>query len=299
MGEILFLAHRVPFPPDRGDKIRSHHLLRKLARLASVHVGTLAESAADRAGEVDLARIAASYHVASRAKPLALAGIEAVLTGKPVSLTAFHSAALERWVKATLSSRPIDTMVVFSGQMAQYVPEDFAGRIVIDLCDVDSAKFADYADAGQRVWLNRREARLLARAEERVAARADATVLITEAEADLLRDRLPAADTAKVHVIGNGIDAVFFDPDDCVTQPEIAARPGPHVVFTGQMDYWPNEKAAIRAATEFLPALRRNFVQAEFHIVGRNPTRAVEALAERAGVTVWGEVPDMRPFLAA
>ncbi|NBC88335.1 MAG: TIGR03087 family PEP-CTERM/XrtA system glycosyltransferase [Alphaproteobacteria bacterium] len=299
MGEILFLPHRVPFPPDRGDKIRSHHLLLRLARIAPVHVGALADSAADRAGVADLARIAASQRVASRAKPLALAGIEAVLAGKPVSLTAFHSAALENWVRHVLASRPIDTIVVFSGQMAQYVPDDFAGRVVVDLCDVDSAKFTDYADAGQRVWLNRREARLLAREEERIAARADATIIITEAEADLLRPRLTAADAAKVRVIGNGIDADLFDPAASAPQEAIAARTGPHFVFTGQMDYAPNERAAAFAATEFLPRIRRSFPQAELHVVGRNPTRAIEALGAADGVTVWGAVPDMRPFLAA
>jgi sugar transferase (PEP-CTERM/EpsH1 system associated) len=299
MGDILFLAHRVPFPPDRGDKIRSHHLLLKLAELAPVHVGTLTESAADRAGVEELASVAASHCAPPRAKPLALAGIEAVLSGKPVSLTAFHSPALERWVRRTLAERQIDTIVVFSGQMGQYVPEDFAGRVVIDLCDVDSAKFAGYAEAGQRTWLNRREARLLAREEERLVARADATILISEPEADLLRPRLSESDAAKLHLIGNGIDAARFDPATSVPHQAFADRPGPHFVFTGQMDYWPNETAALWAAREFLPALRRRLPVAEFHIVGRSPTRAVLAIDDSEGVTVWGEVPDMRPFLAA
>lgn len=299
MGDILFLAHRVPFPPDRGDKIRSHHLLRTLARLSNVHVGTLAESTADRAGEADLSRIAASHFVAPRVKPLALAGAEAVLARKPVSLAAFHCAALERWVRMTIETREIETIVVFSGQMGQYVPERFAGRVVIDLCDVDSAKFAAYADAGQRVWLNRREARLLAREEERLAGRADATILISEAEANLLRARLPARLAERVRVIGNGIDAARFDPAASAPHQALAARKGPHFVFTGQMDYWPNEKAAIWAARELLPALRRRLPSAELHIVGRSPTRSVEALGGRAGTSVWGEVPDMRPFIAA
>ncbi|QIQ85960.1 TIGR03087 family PEP-CTERM/XrtA system glycosyltransferase [Erythrobacter sp.] len=299
MGDILFLAHRVPFPPDRGDKIRSHHLLRKLAQLAPVHVGTLTESAADRAGEGALAALAASHFAPTRAKPLALAGVEAVLSGKPVSLTAFHSAALDNWVRRTIAERKIDTIVVFSGQMGQYVPDDFAGRVVIDLCDVDSAKFANYAEAGQRVWLNRREARLLACEEERLAARADATILISEPEANLLRARLPAPVADKVRVIGNGIDAARFDPAACAAHLGIVAREGPHIVFTGQMDYPPNEKAASFAARAFLPRLRRALPKAELHVVGRSPTRAVEALGECEGVSVWGEVPDIRPFLAA
>jgi sugar transferase (PEP-CTERM/EpsH1 system associated) len=297
MGEILFLAHRVPFPPDRGDRIRSHHLLKALARLAPVHVGCFGEG--DAEAEWALAAVAASAHVAARTKPLPLAGVEAVLAGKPVSLTAFHSRELAAWVRATIAVRPISAIVVFSGQMGQYVPADFAGRVVIDLCDVDSAKFQSYADAGERVWLNAREARLLAAEEERLGARADATVLISEAEAALYRSRLAAPERVNVQVIGNGIDAGLFDPAAASPQPDIARLPGPHCVFTGQMDYRPNEQAALWVIEHLLPQLRKAHPQAMFHIVGRNPTPRLLTHHGAPGVHVWGAVPDVRPFIAA
>lgn len=297
--EILFLAHRVPFPPNRGDKIRAHHLLKALAAIAPVHVGCLAESAEDRGGRAELARIAASHCAPDRTKPLVMAGIEAVARGKPVSLTAFHSDTLARWVRKTLASRPIGAVVVFSGQMGQYVPDDFAGRVVIDLCDVDSAKFEAYAAAGERIWLNAREARLLAREEERLGGRADAAILITEAEAELFRSRLVNPAAVNVQVIGNGIDAAFFDPAKALPHPDLAARKGPHFTFTGQMDYRPNEQAAIWAIEALLPALHVHWPSAEVHIVGRNPTRNLLTLKDRAGAHIWGEVPDVRPFIAA
>ena len=297
--EILFLAHRVPFPPNRGDKIRAHHLLQALARIAPVHIGCLAENAEDREGIAELAQIAASHCAPPRAKPLVLAGIEAVAQGKPVSLTAFHSGTLERWVRDTLASRPIGAIVVFSGQMGQYVPASFKGRVIIDLCDVDSAKFAAYAANGERVWLNAREVRLLAREEERLGARADATILISEAEAALYRSGLNHPERVNVQVIGNGIDAAVFDPAQVSPHPAMAARKGPHFTFTGQMDYRPNEQAAIWAIGHLLPALRARWANAEVHIVGRNPTPALLALADRPGAHIWGEVPDVRPFIAA
>ncbi len=296
MSEILFLAHRVPFPPNRGDKIRSHHLLRHLAGLAPVHVGCFSENAEDRGAVSDVAAISATHCVAARSKPLVLAGAEAVLTGKPVSLTAFHSERLAKWVRETIAQRPISTIVVFSGQMGQYIPEDYTGRTVIDLCDVDSAKFEGYAEAGDRVWLNAREARLLAIEEERLAQRFDATTLITKAEADLFRSRLKQLDKARVEVIGNGIDANFFDPASVEAHPELNARTGPHFVFTGQMDYKPNEQAALWAIETFLPVLQQRHPTAELHIVGRNPTPRLQQQA-RQGVTIWGEVPDVRPFI--
>lgn len=298
VGEILFLAHRVPFPPNRGDKIRAHHLLKTLAQIAPVHVGCLAENAEDRAGIADLERIAASCCVPDRTKPLNFAGCEAVMKRLPVSLTAFHSAKLEDWVRQTLANRPIAAIVVFSGQMGQYVPDEFTGRVVIDLCDVDSAKFASYAAAGERVWLNAREARLLARTEERLGRRADACVLITEAEAELYRSRLTDPALVNVQVIGNGIDSDFFDPAKSAPHPDLAANAGPHFTFTGQMDYRPNEQAAIWAIDSLLPLLQAQWPSAQMHIVGRNPTRALIARNGRSGANIWGEVPDVRPFIA-
>lgn len=297
MGEILFLAHRVPFPPDRGDRIRSHHLLKALARIAPVHVGCFAEG--DGAGESALAEVAVSHCIVPRGKPLAFAGIEAVLAGKPVSLPAFHSRKLDAWVRHTIATRPITAIVVFSGQMGQYVPTDFTGRVVIDLCDVDSAKFESYAAGGERVWLNTREARLLAIEEERLGQRADATLLISQVEAALYRSRLSAPDKVNIQVIGNGINAAFFDPAGVIPHPIIAGLPGPHFAFTGQMDYRPNEQAALWVIEALMPKMRARYPAAMFHVVGRNPTGKLMAHHGTPGVQIWGEVPDVRPFIAA
>ncbi|MBU2588319.1 MAG: glycosyltransferase, partial [Alphaproteobacteria bacterium] len=246
-----------------------------------------------------LAQVAASHCIIPRTKPLALAGIEAVLAGKPVSLTAFHCRKLAAWVRETIVARNITAITVFSGQMGQYVPADFAGRVVIDLCDVDSAKFASYADAGERTWLNSREARLLAAEEQRLGQRADATLLISEAEAALYRSRLTDPAQVNVQVIGNGIDAAFFDPAGVTPHPVIAGQRGPHFTFTGQMDYRPNEQAALWVIDALMPRLRARYPAAMFHVVGRNPTGRLMAHHGAPGVQVWGAVPDVRPFIVA
>ena len=299
MGEILFLAHRIPFPPDRGDKIRAHHLLKHLANAAPVHVGSFSETEADRAAECELASVAASHCLAQRNKPLALAGVEAVLASKPVSLTAFHSRRLANWVNETLEKHPIDTIFVFSGQMGQYIPPDYAGQVIVDLCDVDSVKFEDYAKAGERVWLNQREGQLLSQEEERLVHRADTTLLISENEKSVLQTRLRNAAGVRIRAIGNGIDADYFDPAIVTPSVELREGAGPNLIFTGQMDYRPNEQAAIWTIERLLPLLRERFGDASFHIVGRNPTAKLSEYSETPGVRVWGEVADVRPFLAA
>lgn len=299
MGEILFLAHRIPFPPDRGDKIRSHHLLKALARRAPVHVGCFGENDGAMAHEGALAHVAASHCLVRRSTGLIGPGLRGLALGTPVSLTAFDSPALRHWVAATLRERAIETIFVFSGQMGQYIPHEFAGRVVIDLCDVDSAKFEAYGRKGKgpRAWIDAREGRLLADEEARLAARADRTLLISEEEAALFRSRGNA--DARIAVLGNGIDADLFDPQRTAPDPAIAAEAGPHLVFTGQMDYAPNVAAAQRVIARILPAVRRVHPAAQFHVVGRAPARGLLAHDGRAGVRVWGEVPDVRPFLAA
>src|SRR5688500_14884354 len=112
MSGILFLAHRVPFPPDRGDKIRSHHVLKALAGIAPVHVGCFAETVADLVNEGELASVAATHCMPRRSKPLPLAGLEAIFRGQPVSLTAFRHPLLAEWVAHTLARYPIDTIYV-------------------------------------------------------------------------------------------------------------------------------------------------------------------------------------------
>jgi len=301
MGEILFIAHRLPFPPDRGDKIRSHHLLAALAALAPVHVACFADDAADWAHEADLGAVAASHCMVGRGKSMVRAGLEALATGRPVSLTAFSDRRLHDYVERVLADRPIGAVFVFSGQMGHYVPASWTGPLVIDFVDVDSAKFGAYAATARwpMGWVHAREERLLRAEEARLAGRATASLLVSEPEADLFRSRLPASGQAgrKVHALGNGIDAAFYDPDSASPEPRLAALPAPRLIFTGQMDYPPNVAAVVRAATRIMPLVRKACPEASFHVVGRKPTAQVLALDGLNGCRIRGRVDDVRPWL--
>jgi len=303
MREILFLSHRIPFPPDRGDKIRSHHILRRLARIAPVHVATFADDELDLGEEAELAAIARTYRLVSRTKPLPLAGVEALFKRSPVSLTAFYSDELADYVGRLLADHPISTIYVFSGQMGQYIPADYQGRVVIDFVDVDSAKFEAYSSNDNMLmrWVDAREARLLSAEEARLAQRADVNLLVSAAEAELFAKRLPddSRSQCDVRVLGNGIDSSFFDPSGVRPEPLLEQFPGPKMIFTGQMDYGPNVAAALRAADRILPRIRESIPEATFHVVGRRP---VSALQDRDGINgchVWGRVEDIRPWMKA
>lgn len=299
MSEVLFLAHRVPFPPDRGDKIRSNHLLRRIAEIAPVHVGALADDAADLAQESAVAALAASHCIIRRSAPLPLTALAALGQGLPVSLAAFASAKLQRWVNQVLATRPISAIFVFSGQMAQYVPPEFRGRVVMDFVDVDSAKFEAYAQTGAlpRRLLYAREARLLRRFEELAARRATTSLFVSREERALFESRLSGSARPDVRALGNGIDTELFDPAGVSPAQELGGE-SPSIVFTGQMDYPPNVTAAQLFAHEVMPRIRAVHPEARFAVVGRAPTPAVRALEGVEGTFVTGAVPDVRPWLA-
>lgn len=297
MEPLLFLAHRIPYPPDKGDKIRSFHLLRHLAARHRVFLGTFVDDPADRRHVAALQALCADVC----ALPLAprrrrIASLAGFATGEALTLPYYRSAALQRWVDATVAREGIRRGFVFSAAMAQYVLAHAGMRRVLDLVDVDSEKWRQYA-AGRRgpaAWVYRREADRLLRFEAAAAGAFDASLLVTAAEKALFAARAPGA-AARVHVVANGVDGAHFAPDAALPRP--FARDELPVVFTGAMDYWPNVDAACWFASAVLPAVLRAHPRARFHVVGMNPLPAVQALARDPAVAVTGRVPDTRPYL--
>ena len=323
---LLFLAHRIPFPPDRGDKIRSFHILQYLAKRTRVHLVAFADDEADFDPPAAFTDMLASCTILPRGKSQTRAAVEALATGKPVSLTAFASVAMQDAVDRL--SPEVSAVYCFSGQMAQYLPVD-GPPVVMDFVDVDSAKFAGFADdaSGPMRWMMRREARLLGAFEREVAGRVSASLFVSDAEAELFRD---AGATGRILAVENGIDSAKFDPtaNSARQSSPLPEREGPGVgrlpqaplgvteagqptpnpslpgrgaealiVFTGQMDYRPNIDAVTWFARDILPLVRQRR-PARFAIVGRAPTAAVQALASDH-VTVTGAVDDVRGWLAA
>jgi polysaccharide biosynthesis protein PslH len=286
--EILFLAHRLPWPPDRGDRIRSWHMLEALAKLRPVHVITPLDGAGDRRHIAKVESVAVSVTTALRPASKGGAVARALLSGRPASVELFSLPALHLAVRHRLAQGKIGTIFAFSGQMAHYVPQGADARFVMDFVDMDSAKFAQQG-AGARGLAGvalRHEAKRLLTFETAAARAADASLFVSAAEAALFTSAtgLPAL------AIENGVDAVHFAPDSV----DPAQAPHPLIVFTGQMDYAPNADAVTAFVRSVLPLLPT----ATFAIVGRAPTAAVRALAA-SNVIVTGEVADTRPWLAA
>jgi sugar transferase (PEP-CTERM/EpsH1 system associated) len=295
MANVLFLVHRLPYPPNKGDKVRSYHLLKHLAAKHRVFLGTFVDDPEDEAHVETVRGLCTSLHASrlhpKRARLMSLGGLA---TGKALTLEYYRDAALAAWVQQLRQTERIDAVVVFSSSMGQYA-EGLSAPMLMDLVDVDSAKWTGYADAHRwpMSWLYRREGLELLRYERQVAALSQRVFLCTEKEADLFRGLAPES-AGLVAAMGNGVDCDYFAPEP--------ARPSPFkadelpIVFTGAMDYWPNIDAVQWFAQDMLPALRQRWPAARFHIVGRSPTPAVRALAGEH-VNVTGTVADVRPYL--
>jgi len=296
---LLFLAHRIPYPPNKGDKIRSFHLLRHLAKTHRVFLGAFVDDPADYAGVSALEEHCEQVFLRDlspiRAKLRSLTGL---LRGQPLTVPYYRDSSMQAWVDQVLAEQDIDRVLVFSSAMAQYVLGDDYRHLtrVVDFVDVDSDKWRQYA--GQHrwpmSWLYRREGRRLLCFERRVAASCDASLFVSPAEAELFRSLAPRhAD--RVGYAANGVDLDFFDPAlnlENPYQPEELP-----LVFTGAMDYWPNVDAVQWFATQILPLVRASYPQATFHIVGGGAGPAVQALVAEPGVQLAGRVPDVRPWL--
>lgn len=297
MQDLLLLIHRIPYPPNKGDKIRSYNLLKHLARDYRVHLATFVDDTDDWQHVPTVEAMCASSHFAALNPLLArVRSLGALVKNRSLSLDYYQDAGMQRWVDQTVAAHAIKRVLVFSSAMAQYADNVRDARRVIDFCDVDSDKWRQYADkkSWPMSWLYRHEARQLLRYERQVASQYDASLFVSSPEADLFRQLAPES-TARIGHFSNGVDTDYFSPEHDLASPY---APGERaLVFTGAMDYWPNVDAVQWFCDEVFPVLRRQDPELRFYIVGSRPAPQVQALAQAAGVTVTGTVPDVRPYI--
>jgi sugar transferase (PEP-CTERM/EpsH1 system associated) len=289
MKRLLFMAHRVPYPPDKGERVRAFHEILALADRFRVTVACLAHRPEDTAAAAQLRRFCDEVVVAPAGGTAGRARAAwSLLAGRSATEGFFRSPRLTRTVTRTAAA--FDLVFAYCSSMLPHAMAVPAPARVIDLVDVDSAKWAAYAAqaCGPRRWLYARESRAVRALELEALAKCQATLLVSRAEARAL-----GAAGEGIIAVSNGVDTEYFTP----SPPPAAGAPA--LVFTGTMDYRPNVEGVTQFVRDVWPGLRRRAPQATFTIVGRDPTRAVQQLADVPGVTVTGSVADVRPYLAA
>ena len=293
---ILFIAHRVPYPPNKGDKLRALWELRELSRQHTVDLFCFYDDPEDKKHVQGLSQYCNSYYLEEisflRSR---LHSINALLLGQPFTVAFFRSPRMSKEIDSALRSGLYDRIVVFSSSMGKYV--DAAENIprILDLVDVDSDKWRQYAkqSAWPWSWLWRREAKLLGNYESSLVRDFSTTVVCTAAEAQLLRAKAP---TGRIEVLQNFLEVDAYDPARGLIPDSLRAWQ-PYLIFSGSMDYRPNIDAVKFFCADVFPLIHREVPEAHLVIAGRNPDRSVLALQADSAVHVTGSVSDIRPYL--
>ncbi len=293
---VLFLCQRVPYPPDRGDRITTWHFLQHLLKQgARIRLGCFSEEDRDedsvaflreRGIEVFAPRL-------TRSRWQTLASMRGLLTGEALTLPFFRNRLLQqtvdRWLEGRDSGERPDLVYVYSSSMAQYVLGRRGPRKVMQFAELDSDKWRQFALRSGPLgrWIYGREARTLLAFEDRVARDFDLSMVVSDVERDLFERRIPGVTPA---VLPNGVavDQFVSAGDD--------AREAHALVFTGVMDYEPNVDGICWFVQECWLDIRRSHPDAKLFVVGSKPTPAVQALTASPGVEVTGRVPETQPW---
>ena len=298
MQELLYLVHRIPYPPNKGDKIRSYHILKHLSQNHKIHLGTFIDDEKDWEYVEELKKICSeTYFVKLDPQVSRIRSLLGMATNQPLTLPYYQDKNLQKWVNNLLNVRPIKNILVFSSAMAQYIKEPNSAHCVIDFVDVDSDKWKQYSQTKSwpLSWLYRRESKLLLEYERKIAGIFDASTFVSEIESKFFKKLAPETKT-KVTYFNNGVNAEYFSPVKISTNPYQSNAD--ILVFTGAMDYWANIDAVEWFTHNIFTLIRTQLPSIEFYIVGSKPTTKVTALSSVPGVTVTGSVEDIRPYIA-
>jgi polysaccharide biosynthesis protein PslH len=289
----LILTHRLPFAPNRGDRIRAFHIIQRLATRGRVHVVSLVHDRAEEAEADTLRRLGVGVSTAlvSRRRNT-LRAVGCAFNSTPLTHVLLDAPEIQRAIDEALRAQVPDVVLAYCSGVA---PLAMAGPLaafplILDMVDVDSAKWANYAASSRspRRWVFSREARCLSRFEASAAHAAFATTVVNERERDTLRKSCP---DARVHVVQNGVDVASLTPPDA---PAAENR----VIFAGVFNYAPNVEAARWFASEVWPRVLVALPDARLTLAGSHPTSTIRRLARTdPTIEVTGSVPDMRPYL--
>ncbi|REL25197.1 TIGR03087 family PEP-CTERM/XrtA system glycosyltransferase [Thalassotalea euphylliae] len=299
---LLFLCHRIPFPPNKGDKIRSFNILQMLNKHYDVYLGCFIDDPYDEQYVETLKQYCHQLFYRKQNKLLAkIKGLSAFVTGKPITLPYYYDSAMAVWCENAIKQYNIEKVFIYSSSMAQFCEAPVFERCqrVIDFVDVDSDKWRQYADSksGLAKFVFQREFKTLASYEDRICQQFDASLFVSPDEAQLFQDRQATNDRPKVKGILNGVDISFFNPS--ATLEHDNKLPAERFIsFTGAMDYWANVDAVLWFVEHCWPIVKAAEPSLSFVIAGGNPTSEIKALGKQQDIIVTGRVADIRPFMA-
>ena len=301
---LLFLCHRIPFPPNKGDKITTFNLLKFLSTRYSVYLGCFIDDINDFQYQDDVRQFCQeAFFVSIQNKKMAISGINALLKRNSVSNTFYENTEMQDWVDNVIVEKQIDKLFIYSASMAQFVDSpNYKHKVrILDMADVDSDKWRQFAikKPWYSAWIYQREYKIMANYEQFVCEEFDACTLISDSEAELFRTLVKPVQQSKVYTLTNGVDTDYFNPNATFDLTDLPSLKQGSICFTGAMDYWANEDAVVWFHEKVWPAIKAKNPDCIFYIVGGKPTANVKALTKDPSVVVTGRVPDVRPYIDA
>lgn len=303
MKKILYLSHRIPFPPDKGDKIRSYNQLVFFSKSFEVVLGTTIRDDAENAYVGQLRRYCTEiYAPSSPAKATTGKGFFSFL---PFSVHYFYSTKLQKKIDECLAQQDIDIIFCYSSVMAEYVfrskvlkgKEENKIKLIIDFVDLDSDKWKQYANYSSFPFniIFYEEYKRLKKYELKICGHFDKIVFAADREVNVLEQSVSTKD--KIYVVPNGVDFSFFKEKKREVAIGKEHQKSSHILlFTGVMDYYANIDGVCWFCEEVLPLIQQRIPNTIFKVVGKNPNRKVKNLSLKSGVIVSGYVPDIRKY---
>lgn len=298
---ILWLKSDLLLPLDKGGKLRTWHLMRHLARRHEITYLAFKEPGQPAANVDGMREVAARVETVTRAEPpkgsLAFYADAAMhlVDPLPYAVGKYRSRAFKARLRALLDTNLFDLVVCDFLFPAVNLPRRLPCPAVIFTHNVESEIWRRHAETKSgtiaRALYGVQYRRML-RYEGRTLKRFDGVLAVSEADAKTFAALYPDAIRQPVHVVPTGVDTEYFAPDDSQS-----AVSNPQLIFTGSMDWLPNEDAMQYFCREILPIIRADEPDVRLSIVGRAPTPAVRRLAEEQGIHVTGRVDDVRPYM--
>nr|WP_136251732.1 TIGR03087 family PEP-CTERM/XrtA system glycosyltransferase [Ningiella ruwaisensis] len=295
MANIVVIAHRVPYPPNKGEKLRTFHQLEHLQKKGHrLEVLVPCESSEDEFLAKQLAEHLNIKVSTFRLAPTIIRRLRALVSGRSISEVNFYSKDLAKALKEDVHN--VDVVYCTASSLAPYVFSqqlDLSHRCLMDFMDVDSDKWAQFANSASFPlrYIYRRESKLVQKLERDVLQKFDASFVIAHEEKALMQRLFKHTDT--LHVLANGIDkSLFFPPIEKPKQDDQRF----HFFFAGVMDYKPNVDAVLWFTENCWPSIRQSIPNAHFTVAGMNPTSSIQQLSNQEGIEVTGFVNDIKPF---
>lgn len=292
--KILFLAHRLPYPPNKGDKIRSFHMLKYLAKSHQVSLACPIDADEDVQFVPEIQQYCETIDwVRVNTKKKKILSVKALFSNKPLSVECFYSRKLQLKIDQRLNETKFDVIYAFSSQMAAYVQDANNSKRIMDFVDIDSYKWRQYSNFVKNPiskLIYRWESKKLACYEKEIAQKFNASIFVSDAEAQKFKNTIHNDDN--VFAVHNGVDYDYFNPNGRMVQ----KNKFPIILFTGAMDYYPNIDAVTWFVKEIFPTIKTAIPDVKFYIVGNKPNEKVKKLHDNENIIVTGFVEDVRDY---